>query len=257
MKISPSDVDRALAIAAFMAPDSDALRYVVIDGDPSSKARPRFTKTGRTYTPQRSKDGERLIQNHLRLVFPEPWTGNVAVGCVFFRRTRQRIDADNMVKQVCDAATGIVWHDDSQATGVLGLIELDTERPRTLVVFTEHASTMTRGTDETYPCKTCGAACAPRPDRRRPSWCSTCSAARRGHALAEPVPCAACGRPFRRRTKTNRYCSPACAVEGKRRPRRARQLSRCSSCNKELSHNRGGRCRDCWRADPLHQGGAR
>jgi predicted amidophosphoribosyltransferase len=57
---------------------------------------------------------------------------------------------------------------------------------------------------------------------------------------------------FRPVSQYRRLCSPECRQDSlrDRRKRQAKPFSKCSDCGKELSHRRGGRCRECWRANP-------
>ena len=135
----------------------------------------------------------------------------------------------------------------------MGVVELDADRPRTVVAIGEHVSTLKRGSDDTVDCRTCGKT-------------DPLSSRMRGHApedllaevpgrpasatreLAELVPCQECGRKFRRQVR--RSCSgPAEPIQsGTKAKRRWVPYSLCMDCGKELAHRRGGRCRDCWKA---------
>ncbi len=224
---------------------------------PASTARPRFGKGGRTYTPAESRKAEARTAAWLRRMFEEPLTGNVALACLFFRPNRQRIDVDNMLKHVCDAANGILWHDDSQVSAITGVVELDVDRPRTLLAVSPHLSTMTRGTDATYPCAQCGRPIAMDGRGNKRKTCSKdCAARLRGfEPLDVPIPCAECGKPFRRTTRAQRLCSPECRADLVRGRNRQRALpkSACQDCGLVLTHHRGGRCRACWRASVATQ----
>ncbi|MFD4343463.1 RusA family crossover junction endodeoxyribonuclease [Streptomyces coelicoflavus] len=247
-----ADSERALRLCAALAPGTGRLMSTTILGEPASKSRPRFTRSGKPYRTREDVDAEKRTAAHLRRLFTEPWTGNVAVGAVFFRPNKQRIDVDNMLKHVCDAANGIAWVDDSQVTAIYGIAELDAEQPRTILVFAQHASTLTRGTDNVRACEHCGKP-FPLVGRTTKRFCTAaCAYKARGHDLAEPVHCKQCGNPFRRRTKKQVMCSPECRANHLRNRRResAKPRSKCSECGKTLAHTRGGRCRDCWRANP-------
>lgn len=251
----PSDLERALDLYERIASggDDEFMRFTVIPGPPPSKARPRFRRsTGTTYTLAKDREAENTTACHLiRLVDPGPLTGNVALGCVFFRPDRQRIDTDNMLKHVCDAANGVLWFDDSQVTALIGITEIDPDNPRTIVVLGNHISTLGRGTDDVTPCKVCGAPItATRNGGRRKTCSKECAMRSRGaHVLTDLVPCAQCGKPFKRVNHRQRFCSGPCSRDALRDKRRAEAgpLSRCLDCDKELTHRHGGRCRDCWR----------
>lgn len=246
-----ADAERVMALLTAVAGDLDDVHYTLMEWEPASKARPRFGKGGRTYTPAESRKAEARTAAWLRRMFDEPMSGNVAMACLFFRPNRQRIDVDNMLKHVCDAANEIIWHDDSQVSAITGIVELDTERPRTLLAVAPHMSTMTRGTDATYPCAQCGRPIQMGGQTKMRKTCSPeCAARVRGfEPLDIEIPCAECGKPFRRTTRAQRLCSPECRadrVRGRNRER-ARPMSTCLDCGRLLTHHRGGRCRDCWR----------
>ncbi|BBA98273.1 hypothetical protein RVR_4403 [Actinacidiphila reveromycinica] len=138
------DRARAHLLGQALAPGGTQFRVVTFAGDPASKARPRFSKEGRTYKTDADTAAETRTGWQLRRAFPQPWTGNLALGCVFFRPDRQRIDVDNMVKHICDAGNGIAWVDDAQITAVYGVAELDAANPRTLIVVARHVSSLDR-----------------------------------------------------------------------------------------------------------------
>lgn len=248
-----SDLEYARRIHRFIAPDEsdEDLVYTVIPGDPPSKSRPRFTKKGRTYTPQKDRDLEARTGKHLAALVDSPASGNVAVGCVFFRPNRQRIDTDNMIKHVCDAATGVLWVDDSQATAVVGFTEYDPDAPRTIVVLAKHSSTLKRGSDLDKNCAICGKTFTVLGANPKKRVCSTACATRlKGHRpLHKPIPCEHCGRDFIRVSQYRRLCSPECRASSLRKARavNAAPFAQCIDCGKTLTHKRGGRCRECWR----------
>lgn len=251
-----TDLLRARALVIAAGGDDCDVQALRLDGDPWSKSRPRHTKRGFTYTRPEDRDAELRTRTSLAPAFSQPMTGNVAMAAVFYRSNRQRIDADNMLKHLCDAATGIAWHDDSQVTAVLGVIELDPAHPRTVVAFAPHESSLTRGTDWTNRCQVCLTVFVVDPKQTAKKYCSlACSRQSRGHVLAEPVPCAHCAEPFRRQTTAQKYCGVDCSYAariGAPKPRK-RNYSNCESCGRELAHRRGGRCRECWTSDPHRQ----
>lgn len=229
---------------------SDQMYITTIPGAPWSKSRPRFGR-GRTYMKPEDVDAERRTAMHLKRVVPRPLEGNAGLVCIFYRPNRQRIDTDNLIKHVCDAGNGVLWIDDSQCTAVMGVIELDSENPRTVVAVGGHVSTLLRGTDATNPCKVCSKPI--RVDGHRGHAPLTCPGACRqtykGYSdLSALIPCARCGKKFRRQTKTNQFCSNDCRIDSLRDKRRetAKPFSRCQDCDKQLTHKRGGRCRECW-----------
>lgn len=114
MKLSRETADHAV-IARF-----------IVDGEPVSKARARFTKYGSTvhaYTPQKTLDAEAIVAARFREA-----TGPIEVSkehtygvmAVFRNGTRQRRDVDNMIKLLLDGLNGVAWGDDNQVVEVSG-----------------------------------------------------------------------------------------------------------------------------------------
>lgn len=113
---------------------SEASITIRVPGPPRGKARPRFTKTGRAYTPAKTKAYEQAIGWAARAVHKgEPIAGPVHVrviaNCPVPKSwpKAKRLDAllgniphlvkpdiDNVTKAVLDALNGIMWRDDSQ-----------------------------------------------------------------------------------------------------------------------------------------------
>jgi Holliday junction resolvase RusA-like endonuclease len=237
----------------------ERLYYVQINGEPWSKSRPRFTRRGGTYQPKDDRDAEERLRLRLRVRIDSPFPGNVMLVCRFYRSNFQRIDTDNLLKHVCDSANGILWKDDSQVTFVLGEVNYDPDWPRTIILAGDHDSTLRRGDDRHRPCERCGAMFLPPAGKagegRR--WCSReCSYAARTTAL-QPIVCPQCGVTFKPTAKRQVLCSQACVsakLTNRNRAARVGPPSECTECGKTLTHRRGGRCRDCWRAAPNFYG---
>ncbi|MET9321912.1 RusA family crossover junction endodeoxyribonuclease [Streptomyces sp. NPDC003038] len=138
------DVVRARLLAQALAPGTEKFTMVVLDGTPASKGRPRFGGNGRAYKADTDKVAETRTQWQLRRAFRRPLVGNLALGAIFFRPDRQRIDVDNMLKHVCDAGNTIAWVDDAQITAQYGVAELDAAAPRTVLVVARHVSSLDR-----------------------------------------------------------------------------------------------------------------
>ncbi|WP_228994762.1 RusA family crossover junction endodeoxyribonuclease [Streptomyces sp. DH8] len=136
------DQERARRLARALAPGAASVKVVVIPRTPPGKLRPRHTQDGHTYKADEGEEAATAL--YLRRAFRQPWGGNLAVGAVFFRPNRQRIDGDNLLKHVLDAGNRIAWHDDAQITASYPVIELDRQHPRTVLVVARHVSSMDR-----------------------------------------------------------------------------------------------------------------
>lgn len=244
------DYQRALqAITAFGC-SPDKMSMLVIDGAPPSKARPRFGKGGRVHTSAESRAAEKRTRTMLRQAFKSPEKGNVSLVCIFFRPNRQRIDADNMLKHVCDAANGVIWEDDAQVTAITGLVELDEARPRTVICVAKHQSTMKRGVDDFVECGMCGGKIYIAGKQRRRKYCSTeCASLAKHKPVAKTKKCGQCSELFAPANRSQKLCSEACRRQWMTGRNQAAKYdnSKCLDCGKELAHKRGGRCRPCWR----------
>lgn len=106
---------------------------LTIPGVPVAKGRPRATRTGRMYTPQKTRDAEAdfrfavrerrqsMLPGPLRvtLVFTMPiaksWPKKEREGAlVGTYRPTGKPDLDNLIKLATDALNGVLWVDDSQ-----------------------------------------------------------------------------------------------------------------------------------------------
>jgi len=251
---SESDLDKARAMARVLMSDSDELRYLVIEGEPQSKMRPRFGKKT-AYKSKKQRENEEYLAWHFKKSFEQPYTENVAIGCIFYRSNKQRIDVDNLLKNVMDAATGIVWIDDCQVTAQMGILEYDKERPRTVVIIGKHKTTMTRNLDTKQICQACGKEFEVSSPywRGRRKFCSPeCAAKAQAERRKGKAICLHCGKEFHRKTGGQKYCSKKCALEHlnqKRKHETTRKQSYCRYCGKPVSRPEYTRCRDCWRKE--------
>lgn len=90
-----------------------------LDVAPTTKLRPRFSKSGKVYSAARQRAAEHQIGWMLRNECSEPNTvDDLAVFAEFRTATRQRRDLDNMLKLLLDAANGVVWRDDQQVVKI-------------------------------------------------------------------------------------------------------------------------------------------
>lgn len=122
-------------------------------GDPIAKARPRFTKTGRTYTPKKTHDYESEVAIMAKaamgsveplktpvavfvyVVFPVPQSHSKKRREACLNGLEKHIkkpDLTNVVKSIEDGMNGIVYKDDCQITslhttkvyGDIGMVEV-------------------------------------------------------------------------------------------------------------------------------------
>lgn len=106
-----------------------------IPGEPVGKARPRVTRTGHTYTPDKTVLYENLVKLAFQADYPDwvPTSHEVRV-CIeaYYRIPKsapkwkrskmiegrihptKKPDIDNVAKIINDALNGIVYHDDTQ-----------------------------------------------------------------------------------------------------------------------------------------------
>lgn len=230
-RASAEDRYRAMDMLKAVGAIDHDLNVYVHEGEPASKARARVVK-GHAYTPAKTAAAQRSLADRFGgLVFD----GNVAVACVFHRGNRQRIDIDNLVKLVLDAATQAgVWQDDSQVTAVVGILEHDRDFPRTVVAFANHESSMARGPNSKPKCKVCGTLYNNYGDRRRQHCSRECRM-----TLANPVRCPTCDQLFKKIVGSQKYCSVECrGLAQRRRP--------VCECGARVSRKGYKRCRKCW-----------
>lgn len=96
---------------------------------PVPKGRPRSTRSGHTYTPQKTRDAENTIREACRSAWRlPPFSGPLVVELEFYfakpktnktNHHTQRPDADNLGKLVTDAMNGVIYNDDSQITKII------------------------------------------------------------------------------------------------------------------------------------------
>lgn len=103
--------------------------------EPVPKGRPKFTKSGHSYTPQKTRDFERDVQNYYRENANDFYDGAIRVYMTFFMpiptsvskkkrvlmvsnttKHTKRPDSDNLAKAIADGLNGVAYADDSQIT---------------------------------------------------------------------------------------------------------------------------------------------
>lgn len=131
---------------------------IVIPWQPHSKKRPQISAAvkgvrRRTHQDPDDKAAEertrQFVADEMQARGLPMLTGNVHLTVRFYRRTRQIVDLDNLVKHLTDSLNGVAFVDDSQITSYGDIrLELDRENPRTVFcVLPSSMSTMLRGTD--------------------------------------------------------------------------------------------------------------
>lgn len=260
----PNERQDIVRVEAMLSPfvleqSREFVSVVVIDGEPRSKARPRFNGSGHAYVDSKQRAAEQELKRYLRASFPEPLPGNLAIACIFFRSSRHRIDCDNLLKHVLDAANTICWADDHQVTAVIGVVELDENSPRTVIAIGPHVSSMYRGApDHLTACETCGKEFAWRKYKSHGDriYCSRkCASLSRGQDLTAPATCLGCGKQFRRVNARQFLCSEACRLKRMNIQAVARRKyppAFCMKCGAPVSRPEYLRCRPCFRGDPIN-----
>lgn len=106
---------------------------LTVFGQPTGKARPRFTRTGHTYTPQVTRDYEELVRYTFVSGYPKaiPIEGAVRAKITAYFKIpdsyslkkrneligkyyTKKSDVDNIAKIILDALNGVAYYDDKQ-----------------------------------------------------------------------------------------------------------------------------------------------
>lgn len=124
-------------------------------GQPVPKARARHGKNGHVFTPATVTKAERdLAWVFQSAVSRRPMVGPVALVTLFFLGDQRRVDGDNLLKLVMDSATKAqVWHDDSQVTAHAVLVDVDCDRPRTVIALAPAMSGLRRMPPKEQRCR--------------------------------------------------------------------------------------------------------
>lgn len=228
---------------------------LTLDIEPVSKARPRFNGRGRPYTPKRTRDYEATLAVAMRKAMgPRAAIGDgrtMGMACVFRRKTKQRVDCDNMLKAVSDAANGIIWADDVQCIEVYGRLHRDCESPSVQIVF----YSVDAETGKERPCVFCGKVFR-RPPSQMSDYCSRMCADKSKRVTKS---CKQCGKTYELpqsvADKSVGYCSRNCAGIGNGANRRAAHSDKwtCEDCGSHVTRREYKVCRSCSmkrRSDP-------
>lgn len=109
-----------------------------VKGKPVGKGRPRFTRTGHTYTPEKTRSYEQAVAWECRKAMkgklpstlpqnvsvevmvkpPKSWTKTKTKNALGGFITPGRPDIDNYLKAVLDGCNGVAFLDDSQVVAV-------------------------------------------------------------------------------------------------------------------------------------------
>ena len=190
-----------------------------LQGEPTTKARPRVVKSG-AYTPRRTAESEEAIRWQLLAAGCQPDADHLLrIELGFRSSTGQRRDLDNLVKLVLDACNGFVWRDDFQIVDLHATVERRSINPGTSI-------RVTRIGRYTADCRRCGIVL---PHRKgsgigQGDYCGRACydiAQSPGHLVA----CPECSVPvYRQRSEESRlkFCSVVCSQaykRGRRSPR--------------------------------------
>jgi Holliday junction resolvase RusA-like endonuclease len=108
-----------------------------VPGPPRGKGRPRFTRTGHTYTPEETASYENLVRLAYQanangrapakgsvkmtivayMPMPKAWTEKKRVGMHGLYHTK-KVDLDNVIKSVLDGLDGVAFDDDAQVSQI-------------------------------------------------------------------------------------------------------------------------------------------
>lgn len=82
-------------------------------GEPASKERPRFSRSGHAYTPAKTREAEKtVLEAFQRLSNAITFDVPVELRVELYLGSKRRKDADNMAKLVQDALNGHAFTDD-------------------------------------------------------------------------------------------------------------------------------------------------
>lgn len=102
---------------------------IYIEGKPHPKERPRVTKTGHAFTPERTRKAEKRIGEawdgpmyhgpvHVQVIVDPDGTAIVVEPIDLDEASKLRGDLDNYLKTCLDSLNGIAWDDDRQVVKI-------------------------------------------------------------------------------------------------------------------------------------------
>lgn len=115
----------------------------VIDEEPIGKNRPRFTRTGHVYSPQKNKEYEQRVKLSYN---GEKFDGavNLKLTAYYQKPKRSKLlcptkkpDIDNVAKIIMDGLNGVAWDDDKQVVSLTAIKKWTNDYPRVEVLITE------------------------------------------------------------------------------------------------------------------------
>ena len=236
------------AVWPYPIPFEDIVLRVSIEAEPLSKKRARIGRNGGMYTPQDTRDYETslnlIMSNAVNSTEPDR-ASKFGLRCIFYRSNRQRIDCDNMIKVVADAATktGVIWGDDNQVIEIIGRTFLACEVPHTDIVIYKVGNPFPH-----QKCPECG--------KEFITFKSTnvkhCSAACASKSKHVTLICRECGEHFdivqSMAKKRGGFCSRECSMRyhgRKKTQERGPQTWKCQDCGGPVSRKEYTRCRAC------------
>ena len=131
------------------------MQSFTVYGQPVAKGRPRLGANGHTYTPEKTREAEHMIQRCASLAHLKPMHDPVVVEINFYfsipkswsKRAKEEArlmhvlpahkpDIDNCIKLVLDALNKLAWDDDTQVVGVVAR-KYYADVPRTFICIEE------------------------------------------------------------------------------------------------------------------------
>lgn len=95
------------------------MRYTItIPGRPVPKGRPRFSRSGHAYTPEKTRQYEELVAWCAKQEVQEPLKGDIAVDIKIYAKNYCG-DMDNICKALLDSMNGIAYNDDKQVAAMM------------------------------------------------------------------------------------------------------------------------------------------